>query len=160
MKTILLIIFSTQLALCQMTNFGDMQINGNIAFHNDFINKGKVNETSLLRSVKGSYFQITDITNEYVSLDGGIVRVVLNGSPIIGLQNDKWVTVSEGNTTDYIQASEYEKLAIGSHIVSTQIFDVRGRYVGEKILPTFQKGVYIIIDHYSNGSKQSKKVSI
>lgn len=150
----------TMVVNSQVTNFGDLQVDGEMGIHTSLVNEGKINSSALLVSVEGSYFQFEEVNSEYITLSGDQVRVTLNGNPIEGIHFGEYITMSDSNVTEWFDADDYQKIRVGKEIVKTQIFDIRGRYLGENMEQPFQEGIYIIVSYYSDGSKTSKKIKL
>src|SRR5690606_10600206 len=148
MKTLLLLLTTLSMT-AQVTIFGNLQGIENMAFYTDLNNKGQINGSELITAVEGHYFVIEHVS-DYTHISGQDVRVALNGDPVIGIANGKVTTLSQTNQTNWINPNMFDQIRIG-RIVKTQIFDMAGRYVGPKVLPTFQEGIYIILNHYSDG---------
>lgn len=157
MKTILLLLVSISMT-AQVTIYGNLQGIENMAFYTDLNITGQINGSDLIDKVEGHYFVIEHVST-YTKITGGDVRVTLNGDPVIGIASGKVETLSQSNTTNWINPNGYDQIRIG-RIVKTQIFDMAGRYVGDKVQPHFQEGIYIILNHYSDGSKISEKIKI
>jgi len=157
MKTLLLLLTTLSMT-AQVTIFGSLQGIENMAFYTDVNIKGQINGSELITAVEGHYFVIEHVS-DYTRISGQDVRVTLNGDPVIGIANGKVTTLSQTNQTNWINPNMFDQIRIG-RIVKTQIFDMAGRYVGPKVLPTFQEGIYIILNHYSDGNRISNKIKI
>lgn len=159
MKTLLLLL-TTITMTAQVTIHGSIQGIENMAFFTDLNIKGQINESDLVNKIEGHYF-IVEHVSDYTKIVGDHVRVTLKGSPVIGINRSGVETLSEGNTTEWINPNQYDQIRIGrGEIVKEQIFDIRGRYLGNEIQPTFQESIYIVVSYYSDGSKTSKKIKI
>lgn len=159
MKTLLLLL-TTMTMTAQATIHGSLQGIENIAFFTDLNIKGQINESDLVNKIEGHYF-IVEHVSDYTRISGDHVRVTLKGSPVIGINYSGVETLSEGTTTEWINPNQYDQIRIGKgKVVKEQIFDIRGRYLGNEIQPTFQEGIYIVVSYYSDGSKTSKKIKI
>jgi hypothetical protein len=153
MKTIILILFTITVH-SQMVNHGSLRLDESLRFHTEFINKGEVNGSKLLKEVKGNDYSITHLDKEYLSIDTNTpYKVTLNGSPVIGETGGKWKKISDTNETNYILY--YDKIKIGDTIDRKEIYDINGRYLGNTELT--QKAVYIEITYYTNGKTTSRK---
>jgi len=157
MKTLLILLTSISMT-AQVTITGNLSGIENMAFYTDLTNKGQINGSELITAVEGHYFVIEHVSS-YTKIIGNDVRVTLNGNPVIGIASGKVETLSQSNTTNWLNPNNYDQIRIG-RIVKTQIFDMAGRYVGPKVLPTFQEGIYIILNHYSDGNRISEKIKI
>lgn len=157
MKTILLLLVSISMT-AQVTIYGNLQGIENMAFYTDLNITGQINGSDLIDKVEGHYFVIEHVST-YTKITGGDVRVTLNGDPVIGIASGKVETLSQSNTTNWINPNGYDQIRIG-RIVKTQIFDMAGRYVGDKVQPHFQEGIYIMVSHFSDGNRLSNKVKI
>src|SRR5690606_8659257 len=157
MKTLLLLLTTLSMT-AQVTIFGSLQGIENMAFYTDVNIKGQINGSELITAVEGHYFVIEHVS-DYTRISGQDVRVTLNGNPVIGIASGKVETLSQSNTTNWINPNNYDQIRIGK-VVKTQIYDMAGRYVGDKVQPHFQEGIYIILNHYSDGNRISNKVKI
>ena len=157
MKTLLLLLTSISMT-AQVTIFGSLQGIENMAFYTDLNSTGQINGSELITAVEGHYFIIEHVS-DYTRISGQDVRVTLNGNPVIGIASGKVETLSQSNTTNWINPNNYDQIRIGK-VVKTQIYDMAGRYVGDKVQPHFQEGIYIILNHYSDGNRISKKIKI
>src|SRR5690606_5221516 len=157
MKTLLLLLTTISMT-AQVTNFGNLQGIENMAFYTDLNNTGQINGSELITAVEGHYFVIEHVSS-YTKITGQDVRVTLNGNPVIGIASGKVETLSQSNTTNWINPNMFDQIRIG-RIVKTQIFDMAGRYVGDKVQPHFQEGIYIVVSYFSDGNRISNKVKI
>lgn len=157
MKTLLLLL-TTITMTAQVTIFGSLQGIENMAFYTDLNNTGQINGSELIDKVEGHYFVIEHVS-DYTRISGQDVRVTLNGDPVIGIANGKVTTLSQTNQTDWLNPNGYDQIRIGK-VVKTQIFDMAGRYVGDKVQPHFQEGIYIVVSYFSDGNRISNKVKI
>lgn len=157
MKTLLLLLTTISMT-AQVTIFGSLNGIENMAFYTDLNNTGQINGSDLLDKVEGHYFIIEHVST-YTKITGGDVRVTLNGNPVIGIANGKVTELSNTNTTNWINPNQYDQIRIGK-VVKTQIFDMAGRYVGDKVQPHFQEGIYIVVSYFSDGNRISNKVKI
>ena len=157
MKTLLLLLTTISMT-AQVTNFGNLQGIENMAFYTDLNNTGQINGSELITAVEGHYFVVEHVS-DYTRISGQDVRVTLNGDPVIGITDNKVTTLSQSNKTNWLNPNMFDQIRIG-RIVKTQIFDMAGRYVGDKVQPHFQEGIYIILNHYSDGNRISNKVKI
>ena len=159
MKTLLLLLTTFSMT-AQVTVFGHLQGIENMTFFTDLNIKGQINQSDLVNKIEGHYF-IVEHVSDYTKIVGDHVRVTLKGSPVIGINYSGVETLSEGTTTEWINPNQYDQIRIGKgKVVKEQIFDIRGRYLGESMEQPFQEGIYIIVSHYSDGSKTSKKIKI
>lgn len=157
MKTLLLLL-TTITMTAQVTIHGSLQGIEHMAFFTDLNIKGQINGSELITAVEGHYFVVEHVS-DYTRISGQDVRVTLNGDPVIGITDNKVTTLSQSNTTNWINPNGYDQIRIG-RIVKTQIFDMAGRYVGDKVQPHFQEGIYIVVSHFSDGLRISNKVKI
>lgn len=159
MKTLLLL-FVTFSMTAQVTIHGSLQGIENMAFFTDLNIKGAINQSDLVTKIEGHFFIIEHVS-DYTRISGDHVRVTLKGSPVIGINYSGVTELSETPTTEWINPNGYDQIRIGKgEVVKEQIFDIRGRYLGNEIQPTFQEGIYIVVSYYSDGSKTSKKIKI
>src|SRR5690606_1486365 len=127
----------------QVTIYGSLNGIENMAFYTDLNSTGQINGSELITAVEGHYFGIEHVS-DYTRISGQDVRVTSNGNPVIGSASGKVETLSQSNTTNWINQHRFDIIRI-VRMIKIHLFDMAGRYVDDRVQPNYNEGIYSVV---------------